>query len=850
MDNLTVLLNKDKRLLRFIQLAPFAVIALVSLSLIVYIYQIERNKFNANVEALRSSFIDVEESMVEQKINYIQKQIEYNHNNVSTELRDAVKARVEDAYQIASQIYKAHTDEPEDVLKQHIIDILRPFRFFDNRGYYFIFTMDGTSVMHPLVPNIEGTNQIGAIDLKGTPILKEHIALVKEHGASFYHWWYPMPGKPLNVQFEKIGYAKEFKPFNWMIGTGEYVKNYEQIMKTSTIKWFSQFVHNVNSVKSNPTYLLMDNSGQVIAATDVNFLSKELFNIELPHQSLNWSNFKHQTSSTVKLEGLLSFEGGKTLTIGQSHIIYRPLPYWGWSIITTIPNAYFENLLKNRFEQLKSQQSDDLLNLVYFSVLFSIIVLSVSLYIGRLVQKRIIRLQANIHAHINELEEAKNQMQYMAMRDELTTLPNRATLVKRVDSEIAQAKKTGDMVVIVFVDLDDFKKINDKYGHSIGDQLLVKVAAEFEQRIEPTDLVARFGGDEFVFCLSNLHSFEEARARIHNIKGVFEQHYQLESLRVKTGFSLGACAFPNDGLDAESLIKNADIALYRAKNHNRGDVVFYDENINNEIQYLISVEEHIHTAIVNEELSVVYQPQVELESLNVVGVEALVRWKNSHLGFVPPDVFISVAEDAGIIDNIGMFVFRRACKEIVSISPNGNDAVQLSVNISPKQILADRFVESLLSIMDEVGIDYHRVQLEITEGVLIKDFESVSDILNDLRNKQIGISLDDFGKGYSSLSYLNQLPINEIKIDKSFVHQMMDNATSRTLINSIFAMAKVSDLIVVAEGVETYEQMYELKQYQNCVAQGYYFDKPLTIDQLMVRLGQRYTLRQQSDYSI
>jgi EAL domain-containing protein (putative c-di-GMP-specific phosphodiesterase class I) len=293
--------------------------------------------------------------------------------------------------------------------------------------------------------------------------------------------------------------------------------------------------------------------------------------------------------------------------------------------------------------------------------------------------------------------------------------------------------------------------------------------------------------------------------------------------------------YPADSDDAESLIRKADIVLYKSKELSKGDVMFYNSDINEQIQYDYMLEEELRRAIHKNEISVLYQPQIDVESKKLVSVEALARWSNERLGMVSPVKFIAIAETIGLIDEIGQFVFRRACQDILAISPNDKDALGLSVNISPKQLVAPEFVQQIVDIVEDVGIDLNRITLEITENVLINDMKKVSLILHSLRNHGFSISLDDFGTGYSSLSYLNGLPITEIKIDRCFVDKILVSDQSNTLIRAIIAIGKSCEMNVVAEGVETGEQYQLLISYGCNLVQGYYLDRPLPIEKLASR---------------
>ncbi len=299
--------------------------------------------------------------------------------------------------------------------------------------------------------------------------------------------------------------------------------------------------------------------------------------------------------------------------------------------------------------------------------------------------------------------------------------------------------------------------------------------------------------------------------------------------------------YPADGQEPEELISKADIVLYKSKARHKGDVLFFDDSINARVLYDFTLEEQLRLALENNELSVVYQPQIDVLSGRIHGIEALCRWHNKELGHVSPIDFIAVAENIGMIHDIGWFVVKQASSDFKTLMASATQPVSLSINISPKQLLQTDFVENITNEIRSSGIETHTVTLEITENVLISDIICVSPILEKLRTRGFKLSLDDFGTGYSSLSYLSNLPINEIKIDRSFIDKLLTSSESESLVKAIIAIGKSCNTQIVAEGVETQEQYKRLSQYHCDIVQGYYFDKPLSIREL----SEKYTATNQ-----
>ena len=291
--------------------------------------------------------------------------------------------------------------------------------------------------------------------------------------------------------------------------------------------------------------------------------------------------------------------------------------------------------------------------------------------------------------------------------------------------------------------------------------------------------------------------------------------------------------YPYDGTEVDELLTKADIVLYKAKESQKGESIFYDEVINKQVTYDFRVEEQLKLALKNREISVVYQPQVDSQTQKVRGVEALCRWNNAELGFVSPLDFIPAAERLGLIQELGEYVLKQACEDTLQLMPNGDEAIGVSVNVSPKQVLENGFADRVERVVGQTGLAASRVTLEITENILIKDLQVVEPVLRQLRELGFGISLDDFGTGFSSLNYLNSLPVSEIKIDRSFIRKLNTSPHSATLVRAIIDIGNSCEMKVVAEGVETDEQMTKLQQYECDLLQGFYFDKPLPVAGLM-----------------
>jgi diguanylate cyclase (GGDEF)-like protein len=453
--------------------------------------------------------------------------------------------------------------------------------------------------------------------------------------------------------------------------------------------------------------------------------------------------------------------------------------------------------------------------------------------LGRQITTRFAAFQGKITHDFERLERTKNQMEFMALHDSLTGLPNRTQLHMRIRQEIELTKKNSNKLAVMFVDLDDFKKINDAYGHNSGDKLLQKLSMEFNDLAANEATVSRFGGDEFIFSFPNMASIRDIERKVESIGRVFTNEFQVDGHTMKTGCSIGVSVYPDDGDDPEDLITKADIVLYKSKAKEKGRALFYDQTINEQVQYDFKLEKKLRSAVALNEIYVVYQPQINASTGKLSGLEALARWNNAELGEISPSVFISIAEDIGSIFDISWFVINSACHDFATIQSSVQDPLHLSINISPKQLLQNDFADKIHSAVIANKIDPHCITLEITENVLLDDLQQVKPVLEALRDCGFGLSLDDFGTGYSSLSYINSLPLTEIKIDRTFVDNLLTQTHSESLVVAILAIGKASHLQVVAEGVETEAQANRLRELKCDWLQGYFFNKPISVAQLI-----------------
>jgi diguanylate cyclase (GGDEF)-like protein len=423
------------------------------------------------------------------------------------------------------------------------------------------------------------------------------------------------------------------------------------------------------------------------------------------------------------------------------------------------------------------------------------------------------------------------KMAHLAQHDFLTNLPNRVLLNDRIAQAITLAKRGGTQLAVLFLDLDNFKHINDSLGHETGDKLLQSVTQRLSACVRNSDTVSRQGGDEFVILLAGGKYGEDAALTADKILAELTMPHSVGKYELHITTSIGISVYPEDGQDAETLIKNADTAMYHAKEKGRNNYQFFRSAMNIRAVERQFIEANLRLAVEKQEFVLHYQPKINLDTGMITGAEALLRWMHAEWGMVLPERFVPIAEDCGLIVPIGRWVLREACTQAKQWMDAGLAPVSISVNISALEFRQKNFFEGVRDILNDTGLEAHCLQLEITESVLMRDAESSTAILQQLKNMGVQLAVDDFGTGYSSLSYLQQFPIDVLKIDQSFVNDIASATGNGIIVSAVIGMGNSLRLRVVAEGVENQVQLAFLKARHCEEGQGYIFSRPLVADQ-------------------
>ncbi len=430
-----------------------------------------------------------------------------------------------------------------------------------------------------------------------------------------------------------------------------------------------------------------------------------------------------------------------------------------------------------------------------------------------------------------DLNNEKTRLDFVAHHDELTSLPNRILFMDRLDHAIKKHERDNDIFAVVFVDLDHFKEINDSFGHDVGDFVLQAAAKKLQEVTRTVDTVSRWGGDEFVVLLENIKHSEDIITIANKILEIFEENIVVDSQAFYISASLGISMYPNDAKDINGLLKNADAAMYKAKDEGRNNYQFYAKEMTTLAFEKVALETQLRDAIEKDELRVYYQAQIDLTTNELIGAEALVRWQHPSLGLVLPSHFIPLAEETELIVHLGSWMLERTMTQMVEWINAGLNPKKVSVNLAGKQILQKELVPRIEQLLKKTGAKAEWIELEVTEGFIMKNPEVAIENLSKLREMGIEIAIDDFGTGYSSLSYLKKLPITKLKIDQSFVHDIETDTDDKAIVKSVIALSHGLGLVSIAEGVENEQQKAYLIAEGCDEMQGYLYAKPISADE-------------------
>jgi diguanylate cyclase (GGDEF)-like protein/PAS domain S-box-containing protein len=552
--------------------------------------------------------------------------------------------------------------------------------------------------------------------------------------------------------------------------------------------------------------------------------NRQTDSLNAANEQLLVQNARLETALNNMSQGLIMFDSAERLVVCNDFYIEM----YGLSRDVVKPGSSLLELLRHRIEtggHLHHDPEDYRRELLDGLARGKVISLMVETAEGREVSVKNSPMTGGgwvaTHEDITERRRAEAQIAYMAHHDALTELANRVRFHELLRQMLAKSKR-GEHFAVFCLDLDHFKDVNDALGHPLGDLLLKAAADRLRRCIRETDFVARLGGDEFAILQADACQPTDATALANRLVEEISAPYELGGHQVVVGLSIGIALAPNDGMDPDELLRNADMALYRAKADGRGLYRFFEPAMDARMQARRSLEIELRKAITNGEFELFYQPLVDVQTEQVTGFEALLRWQHPLRGMIPPSEFITVAEETGLIVPLGEWVLRQACAEAVTWPSD----VKIAVNLSPNQFKSKTLLLTVVSALAAAGLSPRRLELEITESVLLQDSEATLALLLELRGLGVRISMDDFGTGYSSLSYLRKFPFDKIKIDQSFIRDMSDHDDSLAIVRAVVAMGSGLCIGTTAEGVETARQFDQLKLEGCTEVQGYLFSPP------------------------
>lgn len=454
---------------------------------------------------------------------------------------------------------------------------------------------------------------------------------------------------------------------------------------------------------------------------------------------------------------------------------------------------------------------------------------------------RPIRVLGVIH-DITELKKQQEAKMFLSYYDKLTELPNRNLFIDRLNVAIGLSKRSNSKVAVILLDIDNFKVVNDSIAHTIGDKLLIEISKRLSNNIRNYETLARLGGDEFAVLIQNIIKDEAVYEFCEKIRQELFEPFIIDGVKINTSASMGISIYPNDGQTSGEILKNADTAMYKAKHSGKNNAQFFQEHMKNEMLRRLTLENKLRLALDEGVLRLHYQPQIDLKSGKVRSLEALIRWFDDELGYISPMEFISIAEDTGLIIPLGEWILKEACIQGKLLNETYSEDLYIAVNISVVQMKSKNFANAVKQILKETGFDPKHLELEITESQLIDSFDDALSVINELKTEGIMISMDDFGTGYSSLNYLKQLPIDTLKIDKSFIQDLDESSIEKEITEAIITLVHKMQINIVAEGVETVEQLKHLISCDCDNVQGYLLSKPVSIDEIPAKLCHDYNL--------
>ncbi len=779
------------KLTRRIRIPLLIITLLFSVTVITSVVLQNHNKTRLLISHLHQDYLARQKEQLRSQVEQFTLQTEYNSKKFYKEAARSLQQQVETALDIANTICAENEGKTREEIVDRIVATLRNIRFKKDQGLYFIYTPQGQAIMVPNDPGLEGNMVWDRQDANGLFFVRKlitHALAKKSEPVS----WSLKRSYDSETNLNRIGYSSYFDKCDIIIGAEE---NTEVLQKKLLEESWKRHSHHYDHL------FVMDNKKEMIVEP-VSLIQDP--SLCLPDKA-TFSLLEAEQSADG--ESFLRYNCDKQKTA----LFLQALPGWQWTVGAIEKEASPDTFLADKIALIKQQNRLDNLQLLINCLLVTVGVAWLSFYLSQRANSRVYREM---------------------MFDNLTGLPNRSSFVLQLESEI----QAGNTVAILDMDIDDFSTINERFNRQIGDQLLCQIVDRLRAVVDGDNHLCRVAGDEFLLCFEKVIPCELGEIDVLNeisaVRAVLLEPFLVGDEKVHITCAIGAVCSGGFRSSINDLLRRANIMLFRAKSEGKNRYSCYNSSIEKVLQRDTVLEKALVNALSNDEIHIVYQPQINSQSGRIDAVEALCRWTSVELGIVSPEEFIPVAEKNGFILPLGYYILRKACRDILQWRGNGEDPVNISINISPRQLLHSNFIPELQKIIGEVGIAPQRVTIEITENLLFTDVKEAAPVLRKLDTIGFDISLDDFGTGASSLTHIHQLPIGELKIDRSFVMNMFSNSQTKSLIKSILAVSRSNRLRIVAEGVEAQEHADWLKKHNCDLLQGYFFSGPLTIAQL------------------
>lgn len=946
-----ILLNlKKQNIMRWIVFLPaFAILLTFSITLAIVITA-ERTEYAKSVDNTRKEYVKRSKAQAQERIDKLIEYINENEKFLMNEAKDEVRNIVNLAYQIINDIYIENPNLPRDQILEKIKTKLRNTRFFnDLSGYYVIFDLNGTSIMHGDNKELEGQNLIDLQDGEGRFFIKEALERLKTEEAYSAVWDWKNPKD--EISRKKVGYIRRYTPLNIYVASGRYEDEIRERIKKETQKLL------LNTKYGEYGYIFAyDYDGYTISHGDHSLVGKNRLDVFVNGHSVIKDIVE---GGKRNIEGFfMNYVASYNPTSQDSRKVsfIRPIPQFQWVIGTGTYLLEEDNALLEQEQVLREKMQATIVDMLAVSIIIMLLVMGIMFFISTKLRSVLSRYENHLllnnkqireqklvfetlyqksadgiwllkegvfvdcneaivrmfkahdkkelinvtlselspefqpddqssyekalwmnalasqqgvhkfewqvracdgvlfwisvvmttirmdkgiiqHCSVRDItlrkgleEENKKQKKlliHQVEHDILTGLPNRTLLQDRLTQSIKKAIRDSKVLGVMFVDVDKFKSVNDSLGHDAGDILLKTIATRMKESVRETDTVARLSGDEFIVLLDGCKDVSDIFIAIKKLVAAFQEPFLLGNESFKITMSIGVSVYPNDGETASKLLKNADIAMYKAKSKGRNRYVFFDQEMNQETNEHLEVERSLNKALENNEFEVFYQPQVNLQSDEIVGFEALIRWNHPTRGLTAPGYFIHIAEESELIVEIGSWVIKEVMRQIKVWYDMGLDPGKIAINIAGKQLESAGLVAFMIQSLRESGCKPEWIEMEIVERFIMKDTAKSIALLKRFRELGVDISIDDFGTGHSSLAYLKQLPITKLKIDQSFVQNLEESREDRAIARTIIELGRGLGLKVLAEGVETTSQK-EFIYSSGCeLMQGYLFSKPI-----------------------